>query len=324
MTWLVNGFGPLGAPGMAGMLLVLSLAALECERWWTRARRRKAAQPGAFAYALDGLMVVAALLGVVVLVLLVIRAIAGLFALAGAGATWAGAQASAQPLALAGIVAVCVAATVGVVLLRWRATARRDGSAARMGGAQAGVHEREDPDAAAPVESLSTLSMHQSRPKPAAVTHPASFLTLATPEAPAVDTKRGKGNLATALVALLVIGLVGGAIVFRQQALDLLAGGAQARVEPTALPRVAPTTGAASTASAAPSGAVAPAAATRRVKGDSLNLRIAPGTDQRVAQVLVKGDTVELLNESAVVQNVIWVKVRVGDREGWVSQKLLE
>jgi uncharacterized protein YgiM (DUF1202 family) len=124
-----------------------------------------------------------------------------------------------------------------------------------------------------------------------------------------------------------VVALVGGAVVFRTPLTELLAGGgrlASAIASATAVPTGAALVESRPTAPAAPT-AVAPIqAATRHVKSDSLNLRAGPGTDQAVLAVLAKGDAVALLDDSQLVGETTWVKVRAGAREGWVSEKLLD
>jgi hypothetical protein len=40
--------------------------------------------------------------------------------------------------------------------------------------------------------------------------------------------------------------------------------------------------------------------------------------------VLQKGAEVTVLSDQQFVQDSLWVKIRAGGREGWVSQKFLE
>jgi uncharacterized protein YgiM (DUF1202 family) len=138
------------------------------------------------------------------------------------------------------------------------------------------------------------------------------------------------------LIGLVVVGvLVGGAALFRHQLAERLAGLAPAGSEaasvsaPVATTRPAeananPTTAPAAVATPVAPSPEVPSFQTRQVKSDTLNMRVAPGTDQEIVMVLTKGAQVIVLNETQVLQDTIWVKVRVGKREGWVSQKLLE
>ncbi|MEN9936766.1 MAG: hypothetical protein RLZZ387_3345 [Chloroflexota bacterium] len=77
----------------------------------------------------------------------------------------------------------------------------------------------------------------------------------------------------------------------------------------------------------APTIAPEPAAAqpaTAQVSADALNVRASPGTNQPVLATLTRGETVELLGEERAIRDSIWVKVRAGGVEGWVSRAFLQ
>jgi hypothetical protein len=174
------------------------------------------------------------------------------------------------------------------------------------------------PRADEPVEGLPSLSMMGQRRVPTAAPAPQSFLT----NVPVAEKRRSA--LPLVFVMLGVAALAGGAFMFRQQVLDLLPGlwpstsYATSQMAQTALPTAA--------AAATPSPAVptAPPVVSKRVAGDVLNLRAGPGTDQQVIATLQHGETVVLLDKTQTVAGRIWVRVRAGEREGWVSQEFLE
>jgi hypothetical protein len=63
----------------------------------------------------------------------------------------------------------------------------------------------------------------------------------------------------------------------------------------------------------------------RQVTADGLRLRALPGTDQRVITRLKKGTVVTLLGETrSLPDGSTWVKVRIVDQEGWVSEEFIE
>ncbi|MGH8710686.1 MAG: SH3 domain-containing protein, partial [Burkholderiales bacterium] len=61
-----------------------------------------------------------------------------------------------------------------------------------------------------------------------------------------------------------------------------------------------------------------------RVSTENLNLRSNPGTNQPVIMQLPQGTKVIILNESQNIGGTSWVKVRVGQQEGWVNQKHIQ
>lgn len=325
----------LGSPWALVALIALALGALESERWWTRRQRGHDAAPGALAYALDGIALVGVFCAVASGGLLIARAAWSALSLVGAGLG----RSSAGLAALVALGAV-VALAAGVLV------ARRAGRPARL--APAG-HAPAAPSPAVPppaprasqdqgageptVEALSAISMHQSRPRPTAAPQPESFLTLRAADAGAAPAAKPRpARWPAPLALILLVALVGGAIWFRQPLGDLIAGassGGEASLHAAAAPAPAAPTAAVSDRTAAVAPAAAPTSAAgsgeiRHVKSASLNMRAAPGTDQAVVAVLAQGDAVTLLPETRVVQDVTWRKVRVGAREGWVSEKLLE
>lgn len=62
-----------------------------------------------------------------------------------------------------------------------------------------------------------------------------------------------------------------------------------------------------------------------RVKVDNLTLRSCAGFDCSVIATLPRGQTVRVLNnQTTFAQDLEWVRVSVGSREGWVSRYFLE
>lgn len=322
----------LGSPWALVALIALALGALESERWWTRRQRGQDAAPGALAYALDGIALVGVFCAVASGGLLIARAAWSALSLVGAGLG----RASAGLAALVALAAF-VALSAGVLV------ARRAARLAPAGYAPAAPSPAVPPPAPRAsqdqgvgeptVEALSAVSMHQSRPRPTAAPQPESFLTLrAAGAGPAPAAKPRPARWLAPLALILLVALVGGAIWFRQPLADLIAGassGGEASLHAAAAPAPAAPTAAVSDRTAALAPAAAPTSAAgsgeiRHVKSASLNLRSAPGTDQAVVAVLAQGDAVTLLPETRVVQDVTWRKVRAGEREGWVSEKLLE
>lgn len=319
----------LRAPWALAALLIVGVAALEAERWWTRARRRRATSPGALAYLLDALALGAALGFLMGGLLLAASA-------AGAGLAQLGLVAlPGSQLEIAGTLAVCAALAagglfVGLARLHARDRSGKPGQAKPDVSALAAVSAIGDASALEPVaqppddapadesgmEFFMNVSTMRQRPRAAPVVHPESFLSLREPAAP--PAKR-RGRLGPALLTLAVlVALAGGAFWYRQPLAGLVAGAVSAEggVVPSALVG----------SSAARPKVVAPTVpqVTRRVKSDSLNLRAGPGPSRAVLAVLARGDAVALLGGREVVQNVEWVQVRAGEREGWVSAKLLE
>jgi hypothetical protein len=337
-----TGLWVLASPWVLAVLIVFGLGALEGERQWTRMRRQAAANPGPVAYAIDGLALAAAVLFAIGVVLLVARALLGLLQLVGAGVGWMGQRAADNPWALAIVTMVCLVGVGGAVLLRRRAGRARLAvlpvlgadarpAAPRAERADSAVGLPEERVAPAVADALDGVSMFQNRPRPAGGTtgHPRSFLDIPRADAPPASAPKRRPRVVPALVALLVVALVGGAVVYRAPLTELLAGATGGRVASATAGATAMPTGAAlvesqPTALAAPTAAAPIQAATRHVKSDSLNLRAGPGTDQPVLAVLAKGDAVALLDDNQLVGDTTWIKVRAGDREGWVSEKLLD
>ena len=345
------------------ILLVFALVALEGERAWTRGRRGRGLQPGSVAYLLDGLMVVFVVLSLISFVALLVRGGLALLALIGAGFGWAGNQVNTNPL-LVSLVVVSIAVVAGIALVlrrgpnRGRAALDATGWAADSGGsplvapppsasisspssapvpAMAGSSERRSvyvsvaQDSFAE-ESLPSMSMLQNRQRAAAAPIPKSFLELAEPKEPSTPPRRSGSVLVPVLLLVIVVLLVSGILLFRQQIIAALprmssaqpaiAGqNAAANLAATAAPSQAQPTPVATTAPAASGGTPD---VTMHVTSDKLNVRVAPGTEQGLVFVLSKGETVTLLKEMRVIGDTTWVKVRAGDREGWVSKAFLE
>jgi hypothetical protein len=166
--------------------------------------------------------------------------------------------------------------------------------------------------------SLSMLGQNRRPYTPAAP--PPSFLASAEQQ---VDKRRPRVRLA--LAALALVGLSVGGLIFRQPLAGLLLSLRPASGEVTAAALSQATAGPAPLATPVAATAVsAPTLVSRHVKSDALNLRVGPGTDQRVIAKLARGASVLLLGESLTVDGRTWVRVRAGEQEGWVSQDLLE
>jgi hypothetical protein len=57
---------------------------------------------------------------------------------------------------------------------------------------------------------------------------------------------------------------------------------------------------------------------------EGVNLRAGPGPDCDIVQTLAPGTPVEVRSGPVRAGDIVWVKVKVGDTEGWVSEELLE
>jgi hypothetical protein len=173
-----------------------------------------------------------------------------------------------------------------------------------------------------PTETLASLSTigHSRRSYTPSAPQPQSFLT----SAPEVEKRRPRARLALAALALIVVG--SGGFAFRQPIAGLLPALRPATGEDIATaPRLpTPNPALSGTATLAPALPTIPALVSRRVRSDTLNLRVGPGTDQQVIAKLTRGASVVLLGEAASVDGRMWVRVRVAEQEGWVSQDLLE
>jgi Bacterial SH3 domain len=327
---------------------------LQGERVWSRSRRRLGLEPGAVAYLLDGLVVVsvalafaagatlfvqglksiAMLLGGVIdgeRVGLLIVGMAMALGLALALARVASGRRAAQPV---------VGARVPIGLERSVTEASLDGAPAQQAYEPLREH----------FEEAQPLAMMQQRWQPSAasaVSVPTSFLDLV--EARAKPQPRSRFALASTLLSLaLVVLLVSGVVLFRHQLMNILSGmeasygtaGASTGGSPGQTD-VGAENAAANVGAAAASVAGAPTAASlstpaaslsasdaqgaqKHVKSSGLKLRAQPGLDQQVVVVLKQGDAVTMFTDIQLLQGATWVKVRVGDKEGWVDQSLLE
>jgi len=175
-------------------------------------------------------------------------------------------------------------------------------------------------------EPVVALAMLKQRSRHVVTPQPQSFLDLAPAEPPVSASERPRRSLAAPLAIVLLMGvlLAGGGLLFRQQidaavidtamVVPVESAAPTARVDrATAIPALAST--------AVPADSVL---VTKKVKIDMLNVRTAPGTGNDIVIVLQKGAEVIVLSEQQLVQDSVWVKIRVEDREGWVSQKFLE
>jgi Bacterial SH3 domain len=354
----VNGLGTVlstfGDPWMVVVLLALAMLLLETERWWTRWRRRLGRHVDALAYLIDGLAVMSAALCVVSALALLIRGVIAATLIASELLSWAGAQISAKPWLLivpavgVALIGVAVAFSRGWMRLPQRAAVSGDSprplrdwasvpgvdAQSRLGDTSgltpanavasaapldAIPATRDTPIPASvaqsyePVEALPSLSVMAQRHRLPATPPPASFLTgtaSALSSESAGDKQRAR--LTGWIGALVIVALVGGMIFFRQQVFDLFAEiSAGARQAASSIPSPIP-------------GTPIAASASRRVRSELLHVRARPGTDQRVITTLREGTTVVLLNETQTIEGQLWVKVRVGELDGWVSQEFLE
>jgi hypothetical protein len=350
MIALANGLTLFGEPVLLLALIVLVFALLQAERIWTRSRRKRGLEPGAMAYLLDGLVLAGVALTLVGIGTLFVHGLTSIAALL--GGVFDGQR--------IGLLIVGMAMALGLALALARvASGRRapqDAAGALVraphnldanmaGPAAAGDTERNPAYAPASEghddEPLPSFALLQERWQPAAAraaSAPTSFLELAEPAAPT----RSRSRLAPALLTLaLVVMLVSAAVLFRGQVIGVLAGMSSPGDEAAAQQNAGSEAASANVGVAvAPSATAAPAAiqpaaeapapvdegpgGTKRVKSDALNMSALPGLDQQVVLVLKKGDAVALFTDARLIRDTIWVKVRFGDREGWVDQSLLE
>ena len=133
MSLLSAGLSSFNTIWLLVALLALAWAALECERWWTRARRRCGAQPGVVAYLLDGVMVSSVMLWIAGLVTLLFQGITTILALIGGLFGWFGAQSNNNPSWLFGLLVVSIAVMAGATFVLRRDTARRGAPAGAPG-----------------------------------------------------------------------------------------------------------------------------------------------------------------------------------------------
>lgn len=348
MIALSNGLTVFGDPVLVVGLVALTFAFLETERVWTRSRRRRGFEPGAAAYLLDGLVlagIVLVLVGLTSLFIGGLKSIAHLL-----GGVFDGEQVGLL------IVGIALALGLALALVRIARGRRAERDVVRAGAAGAPPASLgasvAAPIATAPLEyqpapaphqpaaeeELPPLALLQERWQPAAraaANVPTSFLEIGQPQAAAAARSRFAFALSLLTLAFVAL-LVSGAILFRGQLISMLsgldsssgqvavAGDGQGAVQPkaTAEQPVANVSSAAQPAAPAPAND-APGG-TRRVKSDELNVRARPGVDQQVVVVLTKGVSVTVLTDMRLIDNAVWVKVRIGDQEGWVDQSLLE
>jgi hypothetical protein len=349
----------LSEPLVLAVLIALVLSALEGERIWTRARRRRALGPGALAYLLDGLVIVGIVLTLVSAALLFVDGLTST-------ASVVGGVIHGERV---GLLIVSLALALGLALALVRAASGRrvaqDLAIARAAvmlptnlgptadEAHLAVASEQQIDSATPQyerfeAAPQPLSMTQERWRPgatAAASVPTSFLDLKEP--PANQPTRSRFALASTLLVLaLVVMVVSGALLFRHQLMNILAGmestyggvvSASSSAPPSQLgtgaENAAADVGAATSVASVPTAATSLAAplpasdlqaGQKRVKSNGLNLRAQPGTDQQVVVVLTQGDIVTVFTDARLIQGATWVKVRAGDFEGWVDQSLLE
>jgi hypothetical protein len=341
MIALSNGLTVFGDPVLVVGLIALTFAFLETERAWTRSRRRRGFEPGAAAYLLDGLVlagVVLVLVGISILFIGGLKSIAHLL-----GGVFDGEQVGL--LIVGAVLAIGLALTL-VRVARGRRAGRDTVRAAAVGAAPLGYQPAPTPAPApapgelAAEEDLPPLALLQERWQPtarAAANMPTSFLEIGQPQAAAAARSRFAFALSLLTLAFVAL-LVSGAILFRGQLISMLSGldssGGQVAAigndQGAAQPNMTVEQPAVNVSSADQPAAPAPAPAndtpggTKRVKSDELNVRARPGVDQQVVVVLTKGVSVTVLTDMRLIDNAVWVKVRVGDQEGWVDQSLLE
>jgi hypothetical protein len=353
MIALSIGLTVFSEPLLLVALIALVFGALEGERIWTRSRRRRGLAPGAVAYLLDGLVIVGALLALVGAAMLLVEGLTSIAAIV--GGVIGGER--------VGLLIVGMALALGLALALARIASRRraaqDSAIASATVTPPITSGAIAPDASLPRERFEeqptpALAMMQERRQLAAASAasvPTSFLDLVEPHSN--TPARSRFALASTLLVLaLVVMFVSGAVVFRHPLINILsgmeasyggvvaAGGSASPSQPDvgAENAAANVGAAAASAASAPTvagqpAAVAPAAplsasdaqgAQKRVKSNGLNLRALPGTDQQVVVVLKQGDMVMVFTDARLIRDVIWVKVRAGDYEGWVDQSLLE
>jgi Bacterial SH3 domain len=309
-------------PVLLVVLIILVFGALECERSWTRSRRRRGVEPGALAYVLDGLMILGTVLVLVGIAMLFVEGLTSMASMIG-GLIDGG---------RVGLLIVGMILALGLVLALARAArgrhAAQDSASARAvaqpsiypaaRALEAHLADRVEQPGYAPLQdrfdeqSVPALSMMQQHWQPsAAITAnvPTSFLNLAKP--PVKPQTRPRFVLAsTFLILALVVVVISSTGLFRHQLTDILAS-----LEASYGTAASLTT---------PLAATDVQGAQKRVKSNELNLRAQPGTEQQVVVVLKQGDIVTAFTDARLLQGATWIKVRAGDYEGWVDQSLLE
>jgi hypothetical protein len=340
-----------GKPLILVALIALVFAALQGERAWSRSRRRQGFEPGTVAYLLDGLVLVGVVLALVTGAALFVQGLKSISMLLGG---MIGGE-------RVGLLIVGMAIALGLALALVRVASRRR-TAQSVAGARVPLGPEQSATevslAGAPAQQAHEplrehfeegrpLAMLQQRWQPSAVSTasvPTSFLDLAEPPQP-----RSRFALAPTLLSLaLVVLLVSGAVLFRYQLTNIISGietsystagtgdgRAPGQADAGAENAAANVGAAAASVASAPTAASlsTPAAslsasdaqgAQKHVKSSGLNLRAQPGLDQQVVMVLKQGDAVIVFTDARLIQGATWVKVRVGDKLGWVDQSLLE
>lgn len=342
-----------GEPVFLVVLIALIAAALQGERAWSWSRRRHGLEPGAVAYLLDALVIIS---GVLVFAAGATLFVQGLKSIA----MLLGGVIDGERVGLL-IVGMALALGLALALARVARGRRAAQSAAGVGmlsgldvsAATANLAGDQAPQVFEPLHEHfeePPLSMMQERWQPSATSAasvPTSFLDLVEPRATPQRQTRSRFALATTLLSLaLVVMLVSGAVLFRQQLMNVLSGmeasyGTADSGASFGQPDTGVETAAANVGAAAASVASAPTAASlptpaaplsasdaqgvqKRVKSVSLNLRAQPGTTQDILVVLKQGDLVTMFTDFQLLQGATWVKVRAGGSEGWVDQSLLE
>jgi hypothetical protein len=358
MIALSTGLTGFSGPVLLVVLIILVLGALEGERVWTRSRRRRRLAPGVVAYLLDGLVIVGMVLALVGVATLFVEGLNSMAVVVGGviNGERVGLLIVGMALAL-GLALVLARAASG------RRTAQDVASASTAVAPPTNVGPTvaearlavatEPPVASAPSPyerfEAPPLAMMQERWQPSAasaVDVPTSFLDLK--ESRSNKPARSRFALASTLLVLaLMVMVVSSALLFRHQLMGILAGmeasyggvaNATSNGSPPSLAAADTSSAAADVGAAAASVVSAPTAvgqaaalpagdaqaAEKRVKSNGLNLRAQPGTDQQVVAVLAQGDLVTVFNDARLIQGATWVKVRAGEFEGWVDQRLLE
>jgi Bacterial SH3 domain len=308
-------------PVLLVVLIILVFGALECERSWTRSRRRRGVEPGALAYVLDGLMILGTVLVLVGIAMLFVEGLTSMSSMIG-GLIDGG---------RVGLLIVGMVLALGLVLALARAARGRrvaqDSANARAvvrssiypaaSALEAHLADRVEQPDYAPLQdrfdeqSVPALSMMQQHRQSAATTAnvPTSFLNLAKPRAKP-QTRPRFALASTFLILALVVVVISSTGLFRSQLTDVLAS-----------LEASYGTAASLTTPLAPTDVQG---VQKRVKSNELNLRAQPGTEQQVVVVLKQGDIVTAFTDARLLQDATWIKVRAGDYEGWVDQSLLE
>ena len=330
----------LTTPGAAVGFVALAVGLLEVERRWTATCRHHDRKPGFVAYPLDALALLAlvcAIINVVGTLLPVVQAfVTHLPTLA------APVAASPAPVGIAVvfIFGLILAFVIGSRMRRQRtlATANESKTAdlpVELGSATqlTPVWNTEGAAAMVPVRQGGRITSMVPAP-------PASFLDMPKPPAPPVEIQRNVRQIG--FVAFLSLGLAATAITlvissnvqFQQQTgtfMTELRAQIARQAEQTALFSNAvresnqPASVVVTTVVATPQpGDPQPVLERKRVSGDILNLRAAPGAGQPILARLQRGTEVELMGDKVVLEDATWVRIRIGAAEGWVSSTFLE